>query len=139
MQAGDIERHWLINAVSATVPAQTIGEIAAREDVKKVWLDKEIRLIEPVDDIGDGYSTMVPNDDMMINPILNYSGDSLDQIIEVSTVNHTPPSLVDEVAASDSIRLYLRPDPTPPHNHYLSEYPETSVLAEITMYANGYT
>ncbi len=49
MQAENVAHHWIINAVSAKVPAWTISEIAAREDVKKVWLDKKIRLIEPVD------------------------------------------------------------------------------------------
>ena len=49
MQAENVAHHWIINAVSAKVPACMISEIAAREDVKEVWLDKRIRLIEPVD------------------------------------------------------------------------------------------
>ena len=48
MQAEEVAHHWIINAVSAKVSAWKINEIAAREDVKKVWLDKKIRLIEPV-------------------------------------------------------------------------------------------
>lgn len=39
---------WSINAVSTRIPVRKIDEIAARPDVKKVWLDKEVRLIEPV-------------------------------------------------------------------------------------------
>jgi serine protease AprX len=48
VEARNIKQHWIINAVSAKVPAQKIDEIAALPDVKKVWLDKEIRLIEPI-------------------------------------------------------------------------------------------
>ncbi|MDI6903710.1 MAG: S8 family serine peptidase, partial [Methanocellales archaeon] len=47
-QAEDIRQHWIINAISAKVPANMIDEIAARQDVEKVWLDAEIKLIEPV-------------------------------------------------------------------------------------------
>lgn len=115
MQARGIKQHWILNALSATVPVQRINEIAAREDVKKVWLDKELRLIEPVNDSGDGYSIMVSNDDtMMVNSLLNDSKDSLDRMIEVNTINYTSSPSVDEVATSDHIRLYLGPDFTGP-------------------------
>ena len=139
IQARDVQEYWIINAVSATVPAQEIDALAARPDVKKVWLDKEIRLIEPVNDSGDGYSIMASNDDdMMINPMSNYSGDSSDRMIQVSTINYTSASSVDGVAASDSIRLYLRPDPTgPPYEDYLSESPEISTYTIIIMYDDG--
>ncbi|MBA5942617.1 MAG: S8 family serine peptidase, partial [Methanophagales archaeon] len=48
MQAVEMRQHWIINAISVKVPAEEIDEIAARQDVEKVWLDAEIKLIEPV-------------------------------------------------------------------------------------------
>ena len=141
IQAGDIREYWIVNAVSATVPVQNIDEIAARPDVKNVWLDKEIRLIEPLNDSGDGYSIMVSSDDnMMVNSLLNDSKDSLDRTIEVSTINYTSSPSLYEVAASDHTRLYLRPDFTgPPYYDYLSEYPEFYGYKKITIYSEGYT
>ena len=48
MEAKNIKRHWIINAVSASIPVQRIDDIAARPDVKRVWLDKKVRLIESI-------------------------------------------------------------------------------------------
>ena len=45
--AENVEQHWIVNVISAKVAAQNIDEIAARPDVEKVWLDREIKLIEP--------------------------------------------------------------------------------------------
>jgi hypothetical protein len=44
METKNIKQHWIINAVSASVPVQKIDEIANRSDVKKVWLDKKVTL-----------------------------------------------------------------------------------------------
>ncbi len=48
IQAENVEQHWIVNVISAKVAVQNIDDIAARPDVKKVWLDREIKLIEPV-------------------------------------------------------------------------------------------
>ncbi|MCL0029970.1 S8 family serine peptidase, partial [Dehalococcoidia bacterium] len=45
--AENITQHWIINAISAKVPAPRIAEIAARPDVEMVWLDEKIHLPEP--------------------------------------------------------------------------------------------
>ena len=112
MQAKSITKYWIINAVSATVSAQKIDEIAARPDVKKVWLDKEIRLIEPVNDRGDGCSTMVLNDDyMLVNSLLDDSGDSSDQIIVADDINYSLCPIEYSTVTDDTpdnTRLYLR-------------------------------
>ncbi|MCL0093115.1 carboxypeptidase regulatory-like domain-containing protein, partial [Dehalococcoidia bacterium] len=47
--AENITQHWIINAISAKVPAPRIAEIAAREDVEMVWLDEKIHLPDPPD------------------------------------------------------------------------------------------
>ena len=120
LQAKNVKPYWIINAVSATVPVQRIDEIAARKDVKKVWLDKKIKRIETTSTIaGQGQ-----DGSMVANPLSNDSGYSLDRII-----NYAPTSPMDEVAASGytTTRLYLRPDLTgPPYDNYLSEDPDTS-------------
>ncbi|MGP8336902.1 MAG: S8 family serine peptidase [Methanosarcinaceae archaeon] len=59
MQAENVKQHWIVNMISAKVAAHDIDDIAARPDVKKVWLDREIKLIEPKSamsspDYGDG-------------------------------------------------------------------------------------
>ncbi|MCL0064285.1 carboxypeptidase regulatory-like domain-containing protein, partial [Dehalococcoidia bacterium] len=46
--AENVTQHWIINAISAWVYAPKIAEIAARPDVKMVWLDEKIRLPDPV-------------------------------------------------------------------------------------------
>ncbi len=49
VDARNIAQFWIINAIAATVPANAIESFARHPDVQKVWLDREIRLIEPVD------------------------------------------------------------------------------------------
>ena len=120
IQARDMRKLWIVNAVAATVPAQSIDEIAARPDVNKVWLDKQIKRIETTSAVsGQGQ-----DGNMVANPLSDDSGYSLDRLI-----NYAPTSPVDEIAASGytTTRLYLRPDLTgPPYDDYLSEAPETS-------------
>ncbi len=120
MQAKDIKPYWIIDAMSATVPVQEICAIAARQDVKKVWLDKKIKRIETAS------ATSGPEQDgnMVANPLSNDSGYSPDRI-----VNYASTSSVDKFDASGyaTTMLYLRPDLTgPPYDDYLSEDPETS-------------
>jgi subtilisin family serine protease len=51
IEAEDITQHAIINAISATVLAEKIAEIAARPDVERIWLDEKIYLPEPpIDD-----------------------------------------------------------------------------------------
>jgi subtilisin family serine protease len=120
ISVGRIQEYWIVNAVSATVPVHDIDEIAARPDIKKVWLDKQIKRIETAS------ATSGPGQDgnMVANLLPDDSGYSPDRVI-----NYTPTSPVDEVAASGytTTRLYLRPDFTEPaYDDYLSEAPETS-------------
>jgi len=49
MEAENIKQFWIINAIAAKVPANKIEEIANRPDVEKVWLDREIKLIDSAD------------------------------------------------------------------------------------------
>ncbi|MEA3323749.1 MAG: S8 family serine peptidase [Euryarchaeota archaeon] len=120
IQAGGVQEYWIVNAVSATVPVQHIHEIAARPDVKKVWLNEQIKRIETASAIsGQGQDV-----NMVANLLPDDSGYSPDRVI-----NYTPASPVDEVDASGytTTRLYLRPDLIgPPYEDYLSEDPETS-------------
>ncbi|MEA3281290.1 MAG: S8 family serine peptidase [Euryarchaeota archaeon] len=120
IQAESVREYWIVNAVAATVPAQSIDEIAARPDVNKVWLDKQIKRIETAS------ATSGPGQDgaMVANLLPDDSGYSPDRVL-----NYAPASQVDEVVASGytTTGLYLRPDLTgPPYNNYLSEAPETS-------------
>jgi serine protease AprX len=143
--AKNIKQHWIINAVSARVPVEEIGDIATRPDVKKVWLDKEIRLIEPLSIPLDltNYSdhsldyTVSEDDNMIVNTLSNNSEDSLSRTIEVINNTNYTSSWVDEVTTSGySRRLYLRPDLIG-DDHYLSEYPETSYWYIVTLDTNG--
>lgn len=59
MQAEKIEQHWIVNVISAKVSPERINDIADRPDVAKVWLDRKIKIDEPVStpaaaDYGDG-------------------------------------------------------------------------------------
>ncbi|MCL0079195.1 S8 family serine peptidase, partial [Dehalococcoidia bacterium] len=58
LKASDIKQHWIINAISTKLPAGSIYEIATHPDVVRIWLDKEISLIQPAialpaEDYGD--------------------------------------------------------------------------------------
>lgn len=120
IQAEDIRAYWIVNAVSATVSVHDIDEIAARPDVKKVWLDEQIKRIETTGAI----SGQEQDGNMVANLLSDDSGYSSDRVI-----NYTPASPVDEVDASGytTTMLYLRPDLTgPPYEDYVSEDPETS-------------
>ncbi len=132
MQAKNVKSFWIINAVSAKVPVQNIDEIAARTDVRQVWLDKEIRLIEPVNAIsGQDYG-----DDMVVNSLSTNSTDRFNRKTssadEIATPNYIP----------DHIQLYLRHKFIgPPYDQYdyLSEYPDLSDApnTKVIMYDDG--
>ncbi|MCK4810911.1 MAG: hypothetical protein KAS74_01440, partial [Methanosarcinales archaeon] len=83
MQAKDIKPYWIIDAMSATVPVQEICAIAARQDVKKVWLDKKIKRIETAS------ATSGPEQDgnMVANPLSNDSGYSPDRIVNYASTS----------------------------------------------------
>ncbi|MCD5425162.1 MAG: S8 family serine peptidase [Methanosarcinaceae archaeon] len=48
IKAEDVTRHWIVNAISTKVLADDINAIVARPDVEKVWLDRKVKLIEPI-------------------------------------------------------------------------------------------
>jgi len=58
--AESIKQHWIVNVVSAKVPAGAIECLASHPDVEKVWLDRKIAITEPAAtpaseaDYGDG-------------------------------------------------------------------------------------
>ncbi len=45
--AENVQQHWLVNAISARVPANRIEEIAAHQEVRKSWADAEFKLSVP--------------------------------------------------------------------------------------------
>ena len=44
--AKDLKQFWIINAISAKIPAEKIETIAKHSDVEKIWLDRKIRLMD---------------------------------------------------------------------------------------------
>ena len=57
--AESIKQHWIVNVVSAKVPAGAIECLASHPDVEKVWLDRKLTITEPAAisasaDYGDG-------------------------------------------------------------------------------------
>jgi hypothetical protein len=51
--AKNITQHWLVNAISTTVLAERIAEIAAHPDVGMVWLDGSVRPPELIPSLPD--------------------------------------------------------------------------------------
>lgn len=42
--AKNVKSHWIINAISATVPSSSVFKLAQRADVASIWLDQKITL-----------------------------------------------------------------------------------------------
>jgi hypothetical protein len=53
LEAENITPHWIVNAISATVLAERIAEIAAHPDVGMVWLDGSVRPPELIPSLPD--------------------------------------------------------------------------------------
>lgn len=52
-QVNVLHRFWIFNGVCCEATAESIGELSMRRDVRFVALDKEMHLIEPIEEIGD--------------------------------------------------------------------------------------
>ncbi|MCL0090175.1 carboxypeptidase regulatory-like domain-containing protein, partial [Dehalococcoidia bacterium] len=144
--AENITEHWIVNAISATVYAPKIAEIAARPDVEKVWLDEEISLPEPPE-LPELYPEPAVDDDairrLKIPPRVEFEYDDrlifdLDQMLiirggeiirlEAATVTPAEEAVIIAPHVKDAERV--RPDkefrlPAPPEVPDL--YPEPPV------------
>jgi len=95
INAENITQHWIINAVSASILAGDIDDIALRSDVKIVWLDRKVTIPEPIETGGGeaDYGDYIINADEMWD--LGYYGDGMKIAILDSGVDKTHPMLDD--------------------------------------------
>ena len=95
INAENITQHWIINAVSASILAGDIDDIALRSDVKIVWLDRKVTIPEPIETGGGeaDYGDYIINADEMWD--LGYYGDDMKIAILDSGVDKTHPMLDD--------------------------------------------
>jgi subtilisin family serine protease len=100
-QAENVKQHWIVNVISAKVAAQNIDDIAARTDVEKVWLDREIKLIEPI----YAPSAIDYGDEQIGAPQvwdIGYNGTGIKIAILDTGINDTHPDLDEEKVVAES-------------------------------------
>jgi protocatechuate 3,4-dioxygenase beta subunit len=73
--AENITQHWIVNAISATVLAERIAEIAAHPDVGMVWLDEPVRPPELVPSLPD-FGGRIGISDYLRGPLMSSKGAS---------------------------------------------------------------
>jgi len=100
--AKSVKSHWIINAISATIPSNSVFKLAQRADVASIWLDQNITLPKPPEksNITAVYSQFFSQPDYgdyAINATnlwnLGYLGDGIKIAILDTGIDRTHPML----------------------------------------------
>ncbi len=102
--AKGVKSHWIINAISATVPSNSVIRLAQRADVESIWLDQNVTLPKPpeksnITALYPQYFTQPDYGDYAINATdmwnLGYKGDGIKIAILDTGIDRTHPMLDD--------------------------------------------